>query len=339
MLEQSLALYRALDDRWWMGHILFHLSAVASWRGQYQKGEQLGRESLAISESLGDRWLHAALLGWLGKFAAYQGRIDEAERMTREALDELGGAVLWAGSNVTLDLVYFRSGRFAQARPGFERRAAFYDELGLHMRLVEATDDLVHCLIHLGLYEQADTLAQSNLRRCIEANYRLYTGRTSQRAALTALARKEPIIARHQLVESIRIFREIVGGPNLADSLAYLGYVEHSLGQQAEAVQHLCKALHLTLEGRFWRSLMHILLGVALVLADKGPRDRAVEVYALASRYPYVANSRWFEDVAGKHIAAVAATLPPDVVAAAQERGRAQDLWVAAEELLTELEG
>jgi hypothetical protein len=51
-----------------------------------------------------------------------------------------------------------------------------------------------------------------------------------------------------------------------------------------------------------------------------------------------VANSRWFEDVAGKHIAAVAATLPPEVVAVARERGRARDLEATVAELLAELE-
>ena len=60
-------------------------------------------------------------------------------------------------------------------------------------------------------------------------------------------------------------------------------------------------------------------------------------MYALASRYPFVANSKWFDDVAGKHIAAVAATLPPEVVAAAQERGRARDLDATVAELLAEL--
>jgi hypothetical protein len=63
-----------------------------------------------------------------------------------------------------------------------------------------------------------------------------------------------------------------------------------------------------------------------------------VELYALASRYKYVANSRWWEDIVGKHVSAIAATLPPEVVAAAQERGRARDLWATAEELLAELE-
>jgi len=76
----------------------------------------------------------------------------------------------------------------------------------------------------------------------------------------------------------------------------------------------------------------------ALSMADEGQTERAAEVYALVSRYPFVANSRWFEDVAGRHIAAVAATLPPEVVAAAQERGRARDLDATVEELLAELE-
>jgi hypothetical protein len=77
----------------------------------------------------------------------------------------------------------------------------------------------------------------------------------------------------------------------------------------------------------------------ALLLADQGQQERAVELYALASQNPYVANSRWFEDIAGRHIVAVAATLPPEVVAAAEARGRGRDLWGTAEALLKELEG
>ena len=64
-----------------------------------------------------------------------------------------------------------------------------------------------------------------------------------------------------------------------------------------------------------------------------------MELYALALLEPYVANSRWFEEIAGREIAAAAEALPPDVVAAAQARGRARDLWATVEELLDEIEG
>lgn len=76
----------------------------------------------------------------------------------------------------------------------------------------------------------------------------------------------------------------------------------------------------------------------ALPWVDQGEIERAVELYALARRYPHVANSRWYEAVAGRQIAAVAETLPPEEVAAAQARGKARDLWGTAAELLAELE-
>ena len=78
---------------------------------------------------------------------------------------------------------------------------------------------------------------------------------------------------------------------------------------------------------------------VALLLSGEGDIERAVELYALASRYPHVANSRWYEDVAEVHITTAAAGLPPEVVTAAQERGRARDLDATAQELLVELGG
>ena len=71
-------------------------------------------------------------------------------------------------------------------------------------------------------------------------------------------------------------------------------------------------------------------------MADRGEVARAVELYALASTFPSVSNSRWFEDIAGKQIAAAAERLLAEIVARAQECGRARDLWATVEELLAE---
>jgi len=83
--------------------------------------------------------------------------------------------------------------------------------------------------------------------------------------------------------------------------------------------------------------LLYGLPPAAALLLDEGQVERAVELYALALQQPFVAHSHWFEDVVGQHIAAGAATLPPEVVAAAQERGRARDLWATVRELAAEL--
>jgi tetratricopeptide (TPR) repeat protein len=145
--------------------------------------------------------------------------------------------------------------------------------------------------------------------------------------------------AEELLKESIAIYREFGQQNNLAVALSCLGAAARGLSQFPQARQHLYEALETATEIQAVMPLLSALPVVALLLADLGEEEQAVELYALASRYPFAANSRWCEDVAGQHIAAVAATLPPDVVAAAQERGRARDLWTTVRELLVELEG
>jgi hypothetical protein len=78
--------------------------------------------------------------------------------------------------------------------------------------------------------------------------------------------------------------------------------------------------------------------GIALLWAYCGEAERAVELYALISCVPVVSHWHWFEDVAGRHIAAAAATLPPHTVAAARARGRARELKTTIDELLAEFE-
>jgi hypothetical protein len=115
------------------------------------------------------------------------------------------------------------------------------------------------------------------------------------------------------------------------------GLVAWRIDQPGRARGHLVEALRLSRELDSWVPVALALPAIALLLADGGQIERAVELYAVASRYPYVANSRWFEDVAGREIGALAATLLPEAVASAQERGRERDLWATVERLLAHL--
>jgi len=115
-----------------------------------------------------------------------------------------------------------------------------------------------------------------------------------------------------------------------------LGYAARGLGRLPQAGEYLSDALRMATEAGHFTPLVGALPAMALLLADRGEHERAMEIYALASRYPVVANSRLWEDVAGRHIAAATAALPPHVVAAAQARGRARDLQATVAELLAE---
>jgi predicted ATPase len=143
------------------------------------------------------------------------------------------------------------------------------------------------------------------------------------------------------LQESLDIQRKSEARHDQAYALIWLGYTEQGLGDGVQAQQHLAEALQISIEVRTWSPLWLALPLAALLSADRGELERAVELYTL-----FVSQSlgEWvkcpfFEDLAGRHIAEVAATLPPEVVAAAEARGRARDLWQTAEELLVALSG
>jgi tetratricopeptide (TPR) repeat protein len=148
-----------------------------------------------------------------------------------------------------------------------------------------------------------------------------------------ALAEEAYAEAQVMLQESAALYAE----EEMGWIPAVLAYAARRLGQLTQAREHLHNALRTATEIGAFVPLMYALPAIALLLADQGEKERAVELYALASRYPLVAHSRWFEDVARQHIGAIAATLPPDVVAAAQERGWARDLEATVAELLVEL--
>jgi hypothetical protein len=129
----------------------------------------------------------------------------------------------------------------------------------------------------------------------------------------------------------------------LPEGSATLAYVALGKGEGTRAKEYLQLALQRMMENGHLNAALQALPAMALLIVDKGGHsapavEQAVELYALASRSPYVANSRWFDDVAGKQIEALSATLLPEEVAAAQERGRTRDLEATMRDLLSELE-
>ena len=237
-----------------------------------------------------------------------------------------------------LGLLCLFRGKFRQAMSLTGESLAIFNDLGMRYWVARYSEFAGEANLHLGQYEQAQERLQLQLALAREVGEKWGIATFLSRLGWVALAEEKYAESRQLLRESIGIFRA-VGGRGLVSTLACLGRVVLNLGNQAEARQYLAEALRVATEIRFFGNRLLILAGVALLLAERGEKEWAVELYALASRYPYVANSRWFEDVFGRRIGTIAATLPPEVVTAAQERGRARDLGATAEELLVELEG
>ena len=149
--------------------------------------------------------------------------------------------------------------------------------------------------------------------------------------------REAYVEAQRLAQESVAVLREMRNRNELATTLAVLAAAERGLGD-LDGARHHCEALQISAETGAFLTPLFALPAIALVLADRGEQERAVELYALASRYPFVANSRWFESVFGRHIAAIAASLPPGVADAARKQGRARNVQATLEELIAEFE-
>ena len=109
--------------------------------------------------------------------------------------------------------------------------------------------------------------------------------------------------AQAHFLESVNILQAMNEKSLLPDVLCCLGYAHRSLGDRACAMQTMVQALDLVIETGPLNPMRFELPGMALLLADAGEQVRAVELYAAAQQSPYIANSRWFEDFAGKSIA------------------------------------
>jgi hypothetical protein len=90
------------------------------------------------------------------------------------------------------------------------------------------------------------------------------------------------------------------------------------------------------LEVRTILPLLEALPAIAKFLCLQEEIELAVEIYALTRTSPMLANAALIQDLIGSFMDAITKPLPPDVVAAAQERGRQRDLWETAAELLAQ---
>jgi predicted ATPase/DNA-binding SARP family transcriptional activator len=343
-VEQSLALFRELGDSYMTANLLAWMGVGAELLGDYTEARQRREESLELRRALGDGMGIAASLISLGFIALMQGQLEEGDRLIRDGSGvyrQFGTRRALAIERHNLALAQYYLGSFAEARALVLETVAIFDELGLRFlqHNFEARILLGYVDLSVGRSEAAHAQGQLILTSAREINSPWYAvGQVLLGAEALAGARFWE--ARQRLHESIAAHTEVpfwpmLGCPGMGQELALLGFAARGLGDGGQARRRVREALSKAVEHHLFLPIITALSAAALLLIDAGDAERGVEVYALVSRYPHVANSKWFEDVAGKEIAAVAESLPPEVVAAAQERGRARDLWEMAEELLS----
>ena len=215
LLEQSLALSRAFDDRRGIALALNNLGGVAIEQGNLPAARALYEESLGLLRELGDRHVAAGVLGNLA--------------MVAHDCSDLGGARALAEESLALSRELGDQGRVADALNTLSSVASDLGDLATASRLaqeslaigrdLEDRDCIASSLRHLamvaflrGEFGDAHSLYREALAILLELGDRLGIARALEGGAAIAAARGDSLAAARTWGAAERL-RERIGSP------------------------------------------------------------------------------------------------------------------------------
>jgi tetratricopeptide (TPR) repeat protein len=285
--------------------------------------------------------LQANSLGLLSAIHQNRGQLAEAEQFRHQVMDvrrQLGDPISFGHDAGEMAFTLIFQGKFDEGREWGQKSLRLYLE---HEHLGQegfARLAIGWSYLHLGQYEQAQQESTRSLALVRGVNDPFLEVSVRCTLGYVALVNLDYDEAQAAFAEGYRLNQTIQFNAYTFNALSGLGFATCFRGDLDQSRRHFIDLLTEGLRRKDFLYLLFALPGLALYLARRGEAERATTIWALAECYPFVANSKWYEDVVGRELEALAASLPPEVAEAARERGRALDLWATAAELLAYLE-
>lgn len=346
--EESLAIYTEVGDRSGMGEALLTLGMVATYQGEYAEANRLLQESLGLFRQAGQVRLMLSVLLTLGIVARTRGEYEPAERFLTESLQtsryrtsslrESGYLAIEAYSLRELGYLVIARGNYRQAKKQLQESLLIFKDTGARVSSVFPLDGLGTIARLQGDYQQAEQLHQESLTICREIGEGRGIALCLYNLGRLAYDMEDYPTAEQRLQESLVRYQEIGNQYGVASALCHLGYVACAVGSDRyqEAGQYFKQALEITTRIGANPLTLNILVGLATLLTTAEPgdaeREQAVELLALALHHP--ASEQETKDRARWLLNKLVASLSPESVAAAQERGKAEKLDTVLLEML-----
>ncbi|MBV7340222.1 tetratricopeptide repeat protein, partial [Chloroflexi bacterium TSY] len=279
---------------------------------------------------LGDPNGIATTLGALARLTLHLGHYREAEQLVQESVqilrqtknrNEIGHAIN------NLGLIFLGAGKFHDSQSALEKNIELWRDLGGYRGETVSRSILSQVVLHLGDYKQATAYAKSCLDMAQRSNDQSGIGHALVSLAMVALVQKKYCEAQMTLEKCIALWQDHGYHLLRGHAFALAGFAAWGMDNPSLSQQYLSNALDISVEYSLTFPLIYTLAGFALLHIAEGQSALAIEIYALVSNNPHLANSCWFADAVGKRIADIASTLAPEVVAEAKELGRGRHFW------------
>jgi predicted ATPase len=340
LFQQSLDLYQAAEDPFETAHALHRLGLAVWHLGSQDEAGRFWGASLTMLRSLGAQAGVANLLRHTSMIPRHRGRLEQAAEILRESIAiarEIGNRQEIAHSLVELGTVYTSLGRFEEAQAALEESLESSRRLGDQWGTVSSNVRLGVVELHLGRYEDAKRRARESIRMGRRTGHSDGVRLSLLLSGSVALARERTIEAQVLLDEGTADLDGVRQQDDWGWGMTLLVLAACRLGRSDQARELVTRALQRASEEGAAVLAYWVFAAAALYLAEQGNDERAVGTYALASRHPFVAHSKWLAGVIGQHIDAAAATLPKTVAEAAEARALNRGSQATVSELLAEM--
>ncbi|MFN2138829.1 MAG: tetratricopeptide repeat protein [Candidatus Promineifilaceae bacterium] len=339
-LTQAVALFHELGERWGEAEALRAMGNNEIFLGHFARARRVLSDSLLIWQELDYTHGIAEATTNLGLVAQHEGNYETAKALHQQGLQlyrQIDNRFHERFGLLMLSFTYSWAGNFAEARKKAEQSLAIERDLGLEANLWAHTA-LIKAKLHLGRYTEAASEAAEVLALAEQWGHLTEKGVVMSHLGQIAFEEGDLAQAGAYLSECAELLSElkyVYQGLTWAN----LCYVLRAQKKGQAARRFLARALQSGVEFGTMTPIMSSLPAAALLAADDGRTERAVELYGTARQFRYISNSCWFADVVCYELDEVRASLSADAAAAAEARGRALDIWQTATRLIEELTG
>ena len=235
LLEESLSIYRQLNDRPGIAVVTTNLGIVYYHLGEYATVRALYEESLRLHRELEDSLGIARALNSLGTLASRQGDYATALALLTESLSirkKLGDKRGIAVANNNLGSVALCRADYDQAHTLFEESLHINTELEDRQGMAVSLVNLGDVARNRGEYSSAQALYEQSLNLFQELGHRPGIASVLNSLGETAQGRSEFATARGLYAESLKLFRDLEDRHGVA---ATLNGLATALASQAES--------------------------------------------------------------------------------------------------------
>jgi len=335
--QHSLDLARQVGNKRSQALSLIALANIYFNHNDFWEAERCFQESLALWRLLGDPRRIADTLQALGGLFISQGKIQPGLQAARESAQlyrSQGDNASYADGLSNLGLILWFGRQWEEADKAYEENIPYLQEMSNRNLLCDDSSRWSIIKMLMGHYEEARVMADRSMELANQLNDKFAQACSNYALGGVALAQGQAEQASLFLEKAAVIIKNI-DLSNWAWVVGTWTLALSRLGQLRQAQELLVEALQVGVE-QSYLSLSYTLPAAALLLAITGQVERAVELCALIDECAMCGKTPWFEDVVGRTIAVLAATLPLEVVEAARQRGTQRDLFSTAAELLAE---